>query len=251
MQVLEHDSGSFRFIEGIVPYSGGVAATSGHEVVWATFRHPRPLRQGIARAAEVADTEGLGPSSVCAFALRSPGQMDLDAFAELNATYRQLLAEFDVLHDDPNPIARTNVIPYPAPPSEPLVHGFAYVRSAPAADRTTFVIAGAAEIRTKPLDLDAVVRPGDTSPEALVEKADQVLETMGRRLQALGLGWDRVTTVDLYVRHDVAVDLAARLAAPLGEGALHGVRWFPSGPPIAGLDFEMDVRGVAVERFID
>jgi len=25
------------------------------------------------------------------------------------------------------------------------------------------------------------------------------------------------------------------------------VRWFPSRPPIAGLEFEMDVRGVARE----
>jgi hypothetical protein len=26
--------------------------------------------------------------------------------------------------------------------------------------------------------------------------------------------------------------------------AIHGVRWFPSRPPIQGLEYEMDLRGV-------
>lgn len=250
MELLDHPNGSFRFIRGIAPYSGGVVATPGHEIVWVTFRRARPLVAGMQVAAQVAAEDGLGPSSLCAFALRSPAPMDLDAFAAFNATYRDLLADLDVLHEDPNPIARTNVVPRPTPPDEPLVHGFAYTRVNPSLDMTTFVVAGAAEIRTKPLDMDAVVRPGDTSPAALVEKADQVLETMGRRLGVLGRSWDEVTTVDLYTRHDVDAALAARLAAPLGTGAIHGIRWFPSDPPVVGLEFEMDVRGVATERYL-
>jgi len=248
VDLLDHPNGSFRFIRGIAPYSGGVVATPGHEIVWVSFRRARPLAAGMRAAAQLATDDGLGPSALCAFALRSPAPMDLDAFAAFNATYRELLADLDVLHEDPNPIARTNVVPRPSPPGEPLVHGFAYARVNPSVDITTFVVAGAAEIRTKPLDLDAVVRPGDTA--ALVEKGDQVLETMGRRLAALGRSWDEVTTVNLYTRHDVDAALAARLVAPLGTGALHGVRWFPSDPPVIGLEFEMDVRGVAAERYL-
>jgi len=37
---------------------------------------------------------------------------------------------------------------------------------------------------------------------------------------------------------------------PAGAAALHGVRWFPSRPPVVGLDYEMDLRGVAREIWI-
>ena len=32
-----------------------------------------------------------------------------------------------------------------------------------------------------------------------------------------------------------------------GAAAVHGVRWYPSHPPIVGLEYEMDMRGVARE----
>jgi hypothetical protein len=32
-----------------------------------------------------------------------------------------------------------------------------------------------------------------------------------------------------------------------GPAAIHGVHWFPSRPPIQGLDYEMDLRGVRRE----
>ena len=34
---------------------------------------------------------------------------------------------------------------------------------------------------------------------------------------------------------------------PAGAAAIHGVHWYPSRPPIQGLDYEMDMRGVARE----
>jgi hypothetical protein len=38
---------------------------------------------------------------------------------------------------------------------------------------------------------------------------------------------------------------------PAGMAAVHGVRWFPSRPPITGLEYEMDVRGVRREIVVD
>jgi hypothetical protein len=37
------------------------------------------------------------------------------------------------------------------------------------------------------------------------------------------------------------------LLGAAGPAAIHGVRWFPSHPPIIGLEFEMDLRGVTRE----
>jgi hypothetical protein len=37
---------------------------------------------------------------------------------------------------------------------------------------------------------------------------------------------------------------------PVGAAAIHGVHWYPSRPPILGLEYEMDIRGVALELVI-
>jgi hypothetical protein len=34
---------------------------------------------------------------------------------------------------------------------------------------------------------------------------------------------------------------------PLGPAAIHGAHWYASRPPIEGLEFEMDLRGVFSE----
>jgi len=51
-----------------------------------------------------------------------------------------------------------------------------------------------------------------------------------------------ILTTLIWVR-----DLVLR---PAGAAAIHGVRWFPSRPPVVGLDYEMDLRGVAREIWI-
>ena len=38
-----------------------------------------------------------------------------------------------------------------------------------------------------------------------------------------------------------------RIESAAGAAAIHGVHWYPSRPPIRGLDYEMDMRGVARE----
>ena len=44
--------------------------------------------------------------------------------------------------------------------------------------------------------------------------------------------------------------LADTVLAPAGAAAIHGVRWFPSRPPVIGLEYEMDLRGVARELLV-
>jgi len=41
--------------------------------------------------------------------------------------------------------------------------------------------------------------------------------------------------------------LADIVLLPAGATAIHGVRWFPSRPPVVGLEYEMDLRGVVRE----
>ena len=56
-----------------------------------------------------------------------------------------------------------------------------------------------------------------------------------------------VTTIDVYTVAPLDTLLAETVLRPAGAAAIHGVRWFPSRPPIVGLEYEMDLRGVARE----
>ena len=94
------------------------------------------------------------------------------------------------------------------------------------------------------------MRLGDTSPDAMREKARFVMGIMQDRLRALGGEWSRVTAVEVYTALPIDGALLAEILGPAGAAAIHGIRWFPSRPPVQGLEFEVDIRGVARELTI-
>jgi hypothetical protein len=68
---------------------------------------------------------------------------------------------------------------------------------------------------------------------------------MERRMRALGVGWGDVTATQLYTVYDVHPILADVILRR--EAAPGGLIWHFARPPVVGLDFEMDVRGVYQE----
>ena len=95
---------------------------------------------------------------------------------------------------------------------------------------------------------DNIVRLGDISQDAILEKARFVLGEMERRLGVLGAGWADVTATQVYTVHDIhsfiASDIIARGAAPAG------VTWHFDRPPVVDLEYEMDCRGL-IEELVD
>jgi hypothetical protein len=75
-----------------------------------------------------------------------------------------------------------------------------------------------------------------------------VLGVMEQRMAALGFGWTEVTATQVYTIFDIysflADEIVRRGACPAG------LTWHFARPPVQGLDFEMDVRGVAHELVI-
>jgi len=59
-----------------------------------------------------------------------------------------------------------------------------------------------------------------------------------------------VTTTYIYTPQPIEPFLADTVLTPAGASAIHGVRWFPSRPPIVGLEYEMDLRGVSRELVV-
>ena len=248
MKLIDNVNGNYRFLTGIAPYSSGVIAMPGYEIVHATFHNPLPYLEGF-KAIEQHLTERDRPrQALCAIVLRSPKPVPFDGFADFNAKYQTILTDWDLLVDNMNPIARTNVAPAVQQPAEVVLYGFSYTMPADSEDTPpTFIVAGAGDLVDGNLSPDAVIRENETSVDAIQEKADYVMSMMGARLNGLQADWTGVTMVDIYTIHTLQPFLESTILARLQTSALHGVHWFYSQPPISGLAFEMDMRGVRKE----
>jgi hypothetical protein len=150
--------------------------------------------------------------------------------------------------DNSNPVARSNVCPEIDPPREPSFHAFCFTVAAKNA-APSFVIAGSAEAKEGRSNYrDHTVRLGETSSDAIREKARYVLGEMERRLAALGFGWADTTVTQVYTVHDIHPFLADELVR---RGAMaSGLTWHFNRPPVRELEYEMDCRGVMSERVV-
>ena len=245
----DHPTGNYRYLPGITAFSSGTVAMPGHEIVHATLGAPVPWRDGFARIDRHLREAGRPRTALCGIELRSPAPFTFDGFDAFNEGYRGLLAEWKILVGEDNPIPRTNVAPVVAAPAEPSLYAFAYTVPG-ATPAPTFIVAGAGEMRDRARGVDGIVRRGDTSPDGMREKARFVMGIMQERLRGLGADWSRVRVIDVYTAESIHGFLVDEILRPAGAAAIHGVRWFPSRPPVQGLEFEVDLRGVARELML-
>lgn len=252
MPLLDNPAGNYRFLTGIAPYSAGVIAAPGYEIVRAVLARPLPWREGFGLIDRHLAGLGRTRSALCAMELRSPAPFTFAGFAAFNGEYQSQLAAWGLLLDGRNPIARTNVAPAVKPPAQPSLYAFSYtLPAAQPGDSRTFIVAGAGDLRDQAdLSPAAIVRPGETSVPAMREKAAAVLNVMQERLYGLGMGWADVNGVGVYTVQPLHPLLETLLLPSLHEAAGCGIDWHFSRPPIAGLEFEMDLRGVRVQERI-
>jgi hypothetical protein len=242
--------GDFQYLPGIPAFSSGSVATQGFEIVHVTLRAAVPWKEGFARIEQHLKDAGRPRTALCGIELRSPAQFTREGFDKFNDGYRVVLGDWGILRDGgENPIPRTNVAPVAMAPKEPSLYAFDYtvpgVTPAP-----TFVVAGAGEVRDRAQGPAGIVRHGETTPDAMREKARHVMGIMGERLRGLGGDWSRVTAIDVYTAYPIHSFLVEDLLTPAGPAAIHGVRWFPSRPPVQGLEFELDLGGGGRELVI-
>ena len=238
----------FRFIPGVFQYSAGVAALPGFRLERARFAEPVPMEEGWRRIAAHLAALGRPPTAFCACELRSPAPFTEAGFADFNRAYAAVLGAWDVLAEGRNPVARSNVCPEVAPPAEPGFHAFTYTMPDAGAP-PSFVVAGSGEAAEGHANYrDHIIALGDTSPAGMRRKAEWVLGEMERRMAALDAAWPMTTAVQAYTVHDIHPFLADALVAR--GAARHGVTWQFCRPPVEGLDYEMDCRGVALERVL-
>lgn len=244
--LVPFEPGGYRFLPYQFQYSGGAAALPGFRIERARFARPLPLAAGF-NAIE-AHLRGLGrpPTALCACELRSPRQFSEQGFIAFNRHYVERLALWGIFRDEVNPVARSNVCPEIDPPVEPSFYAFCY---AVPGGEGGFVAAGSGEAREGAQSYrERTVRLGDQSAEGMREKARYVLGAMERRMGGLGFGWADATETQVYTVFDIHPFLAAEIVKR--GAAAGGLTWHYARPPVEGLDFEMDVRGVRRELVI-
>lgn len=223
-----------------------MAALPGFHIIRVRFAAPVALTEGFARVGRYIRDAGRPLTAFCACELRSPAPFTDDGFRSFNELYVATLREWGLLGSGDNPVARSNVCPEIAPPATPSFHAFCFTVAAAGA-APTFAISGSGEAREGGARYaERTVRAGDTSADAMREKAQFVLGEMERRLDLLGFGWADTTATQVYTVHDLypflADDIVARGAAPAG------LTWHFNRPPVQGLEFEMDCRRILHEH---
>jgi hypothetical protein len=247
MPLIHQPQGDYLFVPGISPYSCGVVSAPGFEIAHVTFRRPVAYHRIFDLFEQHLKDRGRPKAALCGIELRSPRPFTFNGFAEFNAGYSKTLEDWGLFVDCINPVARTNVAPEVDPPAEPVLFGFSYTRPCDPSLPSTFVVSGAGELPEGVLAHEAIVRVGETSSEAMTQKASFVMDLMETRLHGLGADWSGVTAVDIYTVHALERILPDVILKRIGSAGVLGVRWFFSRPPIVGIEFEMDLRGARSE----
>jgi hypothetical protein len=242
-------AGGYRYIPHAFQYSGGVEALPGYRIERVELAQPLPLAAGFAWIEDYLGKLGVPLPGFCACELRSPAQFTNQGFIDFNRHYTQTLMRWGVMKNaEDNPVARSNVIPLLHKPAEPSFYAFCFARPALGASGS-FVIAGSGEASDAPVPYaERTVRYGETSPDAMREKAVFVLGRMEERMAALGKTWADTTATQAYTVHDLHSYLADEIVQR--GAAQHGLLWHYARPPVEGLEFEVDCRSVPVEHHI-
>ena len=249
MTTVDFAAGGYRYIPGVFQYSGGVAAMPGFAIRRVRFDTPLPVAAGFAAIARFITAAGRPLTSFCACELRSPEPFTEQGFRAFNEIYVVTLGKWGLFDGVTNPVARSNVCPEIDPPREPSLHAFSFAVAAAAGAAPTFVISGSGEAREGAGSYgERIVRRGETSAEAMREKAAFVHGEMERRLGLLGLGWADTTATQVYTVRDLHPFLADEIVR---RGAAHsGLTWHFARPPVRELEYEMDCRAIGVERAV-
>jgi hypothetical protein len=249
------EAGNYRYIPSVFQYSAGVKAEPGFCLEQVRFHRALPLQDGFEYAKAHLQKIGRPLTAFAHCELRSPTQFDDQGFIAFNRQYVAQLEAWGIYtpafenREAINPVARTNVCPKHHAPRQVSMFSFTY--SVPVeSPRISFVLSGGGDARKGPEPYrDRIIAYGDCSPEGLKIKIAFVIDEMTARLRKLDLTWNDATKVQAYTIHDIAPWIDELLSNP---GLIpNGLTWHYAKPPVAGLEYEMDVRGGVSELFIN
>ena len=247
--------GGYCYLPSVFQYSAGIAAEPGFQLVNARFRSILPIQEAFACIEQHLKKIGRPLTAFAHCELRSPKQFDDQGFIAFNRMYVNTLEKWGIYQAESqgslfmNPVARTNVCPEYFGPTEVGMYAFTYTDLASSNSVANFVLSGGGDARSGPEPYrERIIAYGDISSEGLKRKMEFVANEMTKRLESLGFNWNDVTSAQAYSVHNVG-GLLEEVFVKQGYSR-SGINWHFSRPPVAGLDFEMDLRGSVNQIFI-
>lgn len=211
------------------PFSDGIVADRGYDLVRAVFSTPRPLYEALDAARRHVEAAGRPATSLAGFELRIAEPLTAEGFAAFNGPYVKHMTELGLSNDEGLVATRTNVAPTVPGVSEPSLLAFTYTVPSAAPRGVAYRLSGATETRSD----------GTTA-----ERLRSIVDVLDGHLGELGATWDGATAITVY---GDACDLDAGTLARFGQAGLRGLRWYPSLPPIVGIGFEIDAHSAGTE----
>jgi hypothetical protein len=242
-KVVFQETGGYRYVPNSRLRSAAVAAESGFAIRRVRLRRPLPLGEGFATVHRFLRALDRPLSAFCACELRCPAPFSERSMQEFDRRYLGTLDRWGLLRDGASPVARSEVCPHITPPVRPTFHAFCVTVPQPSSGVGSFVTSGSSAAAPESW--------GDTKPSApalLRTKAEQILAELEARMRLLGFTWYHATATQLYTVqdfHPMMADIIERRGA-----APAGLTWHLARPPGEGTEYQMDVRGVAMETVI-
>jgi hypothetical protein len=247
--------GGYRYLPSVFQYSAGVAAEPGFQLIQARFSSVLPIQDAFNAIEQHLSQIGRPLTAFAHCELRSPKQFDDQGFITFNRQYVSTLERWGIYKAESqgasfiNPVARTNVCPEYFGPTGVGMFSFAYTIPTKSDSSNSFILSGGGDARSGPESYrERIVAYGDTSEVGLKVKMEFVANEMNQRLESLGFDWSDVTTAQAYSIHNIGA-LMEDVFAKTGRMRC-GINWFYARPPVAGLDFEMDLRGSVNQIFL-
>lgn len=241
MKSTHFPAGNYRFLAAPGrPFSSGIVADEGYDLVRVTFLDPIPLEEGVEAARRHVEGAGRPATAIGAFELRIPEQFTREQFDAFNDAWVARLATMGLTAEPDLPTARTNVAPTNGTIEVPSVYAFTYTISRDAQGlrghaNPSFRMSGSAETRK------------DGSPD---DRLRSIIETLSSRMAALDVSWEQSTAINLYGATQAPAAAEADLIRSLARAMLRGVTWIAALPPVQGVIFEMDSRRVGTELIL-
>ncbi len=247
MPLTDHPIGGYRFLPGIAPYSCGVVSAPGFEIVHVTLHRPVPYRRGFEVIERHLASEGRPRAALCGVELRSPVPVQLRG---LRRVQRRVCPHPGGL----GPVRRGRE---PGRPHQRRPRG----RSARRAGAVRVLVfealrpVAAADLRRRRGGGTARGRPGrrgDRPCRGHFAGRHRRQGDVRHGPHGAPTAWARRRLARRH-RHRHLHRPPDRAVAPRGHpgtgrpGGHARIRWFYSRPPIVGIEYEMDLRGVRTE----
>ena len=225
----------FRFLPADGPFSSGVAAEPGFDIVRVRLPHHTPLTKGFHAIEQAVQWSHRPINALCALELRIPKPFDRVEWKDFNDGYIAQWNSWGATVDGRIPGARTNVAPEIDPPGGASLYAFCFSMPSERGGKD-FVISGATE--------------PEGTPGGLPAYWSAIVKELENRMKALGVGWADATETQLYAKradHDL---FESHDLPRFAEVIRPGLRWVFARPPIETLKIELDVRRVSQDSLM-